>query len=436
MAEWARTPFAPRLSERARSRLTRLGAPAVTAPGARQLLTQAEAAAERGLHVARALLWLVLFVVYLGPIGVKIPALLVLVGTFVFTAVWVWLWRLISRPPLPPWTKYVLILADAWVIVRAAVTRPIVPQWFGPTFDADLLAVTPPLLVYLALSGALRLNPAAASFSTATALAAFGVLAAAERPPTHEALAVGGVILFAGGIGVGVAWVLRYVALKAREGEVLARYVPETLTRELVQTGTPERSGRHEEVTVLMADMRGFTLLSEHLTPAEAVTVLNDYFGAIVLPLIAEGAVLDRYLGDGILAHFEGEDRAARALRAARGVRRALDILNTAHLDRQPIAIGIALHAGTVLVGTIGAPTRCEYTLVGDAVNVTERLEKCNKELESVVVASVQALAGVADPSHHGFIGPRLVAVRGRNEPIAVYYMPRTVPVATAGGQA
>jgi adenylate cyclase len=232
--------------------------------------------------------------------------------------------------------------------------------------------------------------------------------------------------------------VLRYVALKAREGEVLARYVPETLTRELVQTGTPERSGRHEKVTVLMADIRGFTLLSEHLTPAEAVTVLNDYFGAIVLqlPLIAEGAMLDRYLGDGILAHFEGEDQPARALRAARGARRALDILNTAHPDRQPIAIGLALHAGTVLVGTIGAPARCEYTLVGDAVNVTERLEKCNKELESVVVASVQALAGVADPSRHGFIGPRLVALRGRNEPIAVYYMPRTVPVATADGQA
>jgi hypothetical protein len=158
MAEWARTPFAPRLSERARSRLARLGAPAVTAPDARQLLAQAEAAAERGLHVARGLLWVALSVVYLGPIGVKIPALLVVLAILALAAIWVWLWRLISRPPLPPWTKYVLIVADAWVIVRGVVTRPIVPQWFGPTFDADLLAVTPPLLVYLALSGALRLT--------------------------------------------------------------------------------------------------------------------------------------------------------------------------------------------------------------------------------------------------------------------------------------
>lgn len=134
------------------------------APGARQLLAQAEAAAERGLHIARALLWVVLSVVYLGPIGVKPPASLVLLAALALVAVWIWLWRLISRPPLPAWTKYVLIVADAWVIVRGAVTRPLLPQWFGQTFDADLLAVTPLLLVYLALSGALRLDPVAASF--------------------------------------------------------------------------------------------------------------------------------------------------------------------------------------------------------------------------------------------------------------------------------
>src|SRR5262249_26314848 len=175
-----------------------------------------------------------------------------------------------------------------------------------------------------------------------------------------------------------------------------------------------------------MADIRGFTLLSEYLTPDQAVTLLNAYFAAIVSPLIGEGAMLDRYLGDGILAHFEGEDRAARALRAARGVLRVLDVLNTTHPDRQPIAIGIALHAGTVLVGTIGAPARCEYTIVGDAVHVTERLGKGNREWEWVVVAPAQALAGVADPSRHGFVGPRLVTVRGRNEPIAVKPLPRT----------
>lgn len=434
------TSLAPSLPERARRRLARIGAPAVTAPGARQLLAQAEAAAERGLHVARGLLWIAVGFVYFGALGLRLPggAPVEFLAIVVSVTVWLWIWRLLSRPVPPAWLKYGLIVIDAWVFVRPVAYQLTASRWLGNlgVTPADLLAVTPPFLVYVALSGALRLNPAAAAFSTATALAAFVVLAAAEGPPAHEAVAVGSVILFAGGIGIGVAWVLRYVALKAREGEVLARYVPETLTRELVQTGTPERSGRHEEVTVLMADIRGFTLLSEHLTPAQAVTLLNDYFAAIVSPLIGEGAMLDRYLGDGILAHFEGEDRAARALRAARGVLRALDVLNTTHPDRQPIAIGIALHAGTVLVGTIGAPARCEYTIVGDAVNVTERLEKCNKELESVVVASVEALAGVVDPDRHGFIGPRVVTVRGRHDPIAVHYIPRIALAPAAVGQA
>ena len=202
--------------------------------------------------------------------------------------------------------------------------------WFARTFRADLLAVTPPLLVYLALSGALRLDPVAAAFSTATALVGLGALAAVEGQPAREALAVGAVILFAGGLGVGIAHVLRYVALKAREGEVLGRYVPETLTRELARSGEPERAGRQEEVTVLMADIRGFTRLSQHLRPADAVSLLNDYFDAVVGALLAEGAILDRYLGDGVLAHFEGDDRAGRALRAALAMRLSVDRLNTA----------------------------------------------------------------------------------------------------------
>jgi class 3 adenylate cyclase len=372
-------------------------------------------------------LWAVLFAVYLGPMGTRPPLLLVLFGLVALCAVWTVVWLVMSGPPLQPWLKYALIWADAWVIIRAAVLSPLVPStWFAETFHADLLAVTPPLLVYLALSGALRLDPAAAAFSTAIALLGLGAVAVAEGQPAREALEVGAVILFAGGLGVGVSYVLRYVALKAREGEVLGPYVPETLTRELARSGEPERAGRQEEVTVLMADIRGFTRLSQHLRPADAVRLLNDYFDAVVGALLWEGAILDRYLGDGILAHFEGDDRAGRALRAALAMRRSVDRMNTAHPDREALAIGIALHAGPVLVGTIGPPTRREYTIIGDVVNVSDRLEKSNKELGSVLVASVDALAGVADPSSHGLLGPRQVTVHGHDQPIAVHYLPET----------
>jgi len=384
-------------------------------------------AAERRLHIARGVLWAILVAIYLGPMGSRPPVVLVLLGLVVLPALWILVWLLTSGPPVLPWLKYVLIVTDAWLIIRAAVLHHLVPvTWFADTFRADMLAVTPPLLVYLALSGALRLDPAAAAFSTVTALIALGAVAVAEGQPAREALEVGAVILFAGGLGVWVSHVLRHVALKAREGEVLGPYVPETLTRELARSGEPDRAGRQEEVTVLMADIRGFTRLSQHLRPADAVRVLNDYFDAVVGALHAEGAILDRYLGDGILAHFEGDDRAGRALRAALGMRRSVDWLNRRHPDREAIAIGIALHAGPVLVGTIGPPMRREYTIIGDAVNVSDRLEKSNKELGSVLVASVDALAGVADPSSHGLLGPRLVTVHGHDQPIAVHYLPET----------
>jgi adenylate cyclase len=188
-------------------------------------------------------------------------------------------------------------------------------------------------------------------------------------------------------------------------------------------------------VTVLMADIRNFTRLSEHLSPDHAVGLLNDYFDAVVAPLTAEGAILDRYLGDGILAHFEGDERAQRALRAALAMQRAVETLNAAHPEREAIAIGVALHAGPVLVATIGAPPRCEYTIIGDAVNVGDRLEKCNKELGSVIVASAAAFAGVTEAGRQGFLGPRLVAVRGHDEPVAVHYLPRDLPSAGLAGR-
>ena len=228
-------------------------------------------------------------------------------------------------------------------------------------------------------------------------------------------------------IGVQVARLLRIVALRASEEEVLERYVPQTLTQELALTGDPERAGREEEVTILMADIRGFTHLSERLTPAEAVVLLNDYFHVVVAPLAAEGAVLDRYLGDGLLAFFEGEDRPARARRAAAGMHDALGRFNTNRVDAPPLQIGIAIHAGDVLVGTIGAPLRREYTIVGDAVNVTARLEKTNKEFNSLMVASAAALVDIPDPAQLGFRGPQLVHVQGRDEPITIYYLPRGV---------
>lgn len=411
---------------------------ATSTPGGRALLMQAEDAAERGLHIVRALLWAILSIMFFVVYGMAgtLPAPFVAL-VFPFTVVvWELLRRLIWSPVRRAWLRYALILLDGWVIMRPAVIfstlGPVVVRALGDIgiTRSELVAVLPPLLVYLALSGALRLDPRAAAVSTCIALLGFAFTARACEIPLREAVAGGFVVGFSGIVGMQLARVLRVVALRAREEEVLERYVPQTLTQELARTGLPDSAGRQAEVTILMADIRDFTHLTERLTPAAAVALLNDYFAVVVAPLAAEGAVLDGYIGDGLLAFFEGEDQIHRALRGAEGMRAALARFNLRRGAAAPLRMGIAIHAGAVLVGTVGAPSRREYTIIGDAVNVTERLEKWNKELGSVIVASARALADVSYPNALGFRGPQLVPVRGHDEPIAVYYLQGEAPLA------
>ena len=93
-------------------------------------------------------------------------------------------------------------------------------------------------------------------------------------------------------------------------------------------------------------------------------------------PLADHGAVLDKYLGDGLLTFFEGPRHAERALLAGREMLAALAEFNRSHTNRPPLRVGIAIHTGTTLLGTVGAGARRDYTVIGDVVNVTARLTR------------------------------------------------------------
>lgn len=217
------------------------------------------------------------------------------------------------------------------------------------------------------------------------------------------------------------------------EEQVLERYVPEGLTRELARAGVMERGGRLEDITVLMADIRGFTLLSEQLSPTGAVALLNDYFTAVVAPIAREGGVLDKYIGDGLLAFFEGEGHSDRALRDGREMLEALKEFNAERPDEAPIRIGVAIHTGATLVGTIGAPNRREYTVIGDVVNVTARLEEWNKGLSSKLIISEDALTLVTEASLKADLeGPVTLDLHGREASVVARYLPTGVPVSAA----
>lgn len=184
-----------------------------------------------------------------------------------------------------------------------------------------------------------------------------------------------------------------------------------------------ERPGRVEDVTLLLCDIRGFTRLSERLSPADTVTFVNTYLDAVCPPISNSGGVIDKFMGDGVLAFFEGGGHASRALNAARLAVGAVERARFA--TSEPVRVGIALHSGLVLVGTVGPRTRREYTIISDAVNIVSRLEELNKTYGSTIIASATTIAHVSPVERAGFEGPIDVALRGRDAGIAVHVIRR-----------
>ena len=144
--------------------------------------------------------------------------------------------------------------------------------------------------------------------------------------------------------------------------------------------------GELRDTTILAVDLRGFTQLSTELAPADVMKVLQDYQARICPLIVGNGGSIDKFLGDGILASFgavtPSETSAADALRAADAV---IDAADRWAEERQaaglaPLAIGLALAAGRVVFGAVGDGERLEFTVIGDAVNFTAKLEKHNKE--------------------------------------------------------
>ena len=413
--------------------LARLGpfSPLVTlttfSPGARALLADAERAGEIALHVVRAVLWTGLSLGVIAWSGSGAAALLSLV---VLTAIWLAAWRGLRAAASRRWLRYALIAFDGLVVVRSVifVRGPFAPDHviagdlFGIRVAAgDVQAYVPPLLVFLAFSGALRLDPRLAMFSLAVALAGYAYYAVSFAIPGAQSAFVGGVIFLAGAVGANAARVLRYMVYKARAEAVLEQYVPRSLSREVTRAGSAMAAARVQPVTLLVCDIRGFTPMSERLTPEETVALVNGYLAAVGPPVSEHGGIVDKYMGDGILAFFEGAGHAPRALAAARGMHAAMARVNT---DRAvPLRIGVALHSGEVLLGTIGTPDRREYTIISDAVNVVARLEELNKTYRSAIVASSATLDAIPPAERAGFAPAEEVALRGRTGTVRVSYL-------------
>lgn len=207
-------------------------------------------------------------------------------------------------------------------------------------------------------------------------------------------------------------------------------YVPRTLVQELVRHPDPTGNRSEERVvTVMFTDIRGFTALAERMPARQAAALLNAHFELVNTCVEAEGGTIDKYIGDSVMCFWGApqwqEDHAARAMRAARAIREALAVENRRRAaEGQPsIALRIGVHTGLAIVGNIGSRSRVNYTLIGDVVNIANRLEALGKDLfpdqEVCVLASDAVLGHCGDGFAFAACGTH--ALRGREGMIQVH---------------
>jgi len=183
--------------------------------------------------------------------------------------------------------------------------------------------------------------------------------------------------------------------------------------------------GESLKVTILFTDIRSFTTISEKMDPQELVGLLNEYFTEMVSIVMSEGGVVDKYIGDAIMAVFgapvpKPED-AVNALRAAVKMRGALHGLNKRLAERglPTLRTGIGIHTGEVVAGNIGSEKRMEYTVIGDAVNLASRLESNTKELGVNVLISEDTYELTKHVVEARAV--REITVKGRKAPVMTY---------------
>jgi two-component system sensor histidine kinase ChiS len=176
--------------------------------------------------------------------------------------------------------------------------------------------------------------------------------------------------------------------------------------------------GQRHDLTVLFADIRNFTARSEQLGPEGTFAFVNGCLQRFEPVVRAHGGFVDKFIGDAVMAIFPGE--ATRAVEAAARLQSEVAAFNEAHAGSpMPLAIGIGVHRGPVILGTVGADDRLEVTAIGDAVNVAARLEALTKRFGVGALASKEVVATAPIPGDARCIG--VVHVRGRREPIELF---------------
>ena len=213
---------------------------------------------------------------------------------------------------------------------------------------------------------------------------------------------------------------------KRRLRQLFQRYVDDDVIQKILEM--PEElalQGERRRVAVLFSDIRGFTSRSEGEDAEKVVADLNLYFKAMVNAIQKNHGMVDKFIGDGIMAIFavplDDPEAAYHAVQAAQAMIEGLDLVNrTLALDGiDPIGIGVGIHTGEAVVGNIGSPKKMDYAAIGDVVNTASRIEGLTRKLEAEVLISEETYHDLDGRIPAEFLGPQ--QVKGKDELVPIY---------------
>ncbi len=208
--------------------------------------------------------------------------------------------------------------------------------------------------------------------------------------------------------------------------DTFGRFVSYEIAEKLMNSGELKLSGELINATILFSDIRNFTPLSETMDPESLINFLNHYFSFMVQPIQNYGGVVNKFIGDAIMAiftpSFSASDPSNSALKAALEMREALKEFNNLK-SYPPIGTGIGIHCGSLVAGNVGTQNRMEYTVIGDNVNIAARIESQTKVFKTDLLISNNVLEQIDRDffAEHEFISCPSVTMKGKSKPMTLF---------------